>query len=169
MHDLQSDLEASGTARVTRGTGIVARLVAYAVGLPRTADTTPVTVRFSVAAGVESWARAFGEHRFSSAQFAGQGRSEHLVCERFGALTFAMGLVVNGGRLSLVPRRWSAWGIPLPLWLGPRVDAHERVENGRFCFRVDIRHAFTGLIVRYEGSLASPGQAKVRNAAAGTA
>jgi hypothetical protein len=47
-------------------------------------------------------------------------------------------------------------GIPLPLWLCPRADAYESVENGRFCFHVEIRHALTGLIVRYEGSLASP-------------
>jgi hypothetical protein len=58
--------------------------------------------------------------------------------------------------LSLVPRRWHLLGIPLPMWLCPRVDAHESVENGRFHFHVDIRHALAGLIVRYEGSLATP-------------
>ena len=147
----------SGTARVTSGTSLVAKLVAYAVGLPSTAAaTTPVTVRFSVTNGVETWARVFGKHEFSSTQFAGEGSAEHLLCERFGPLTFAMALVFDGGRLSLVQRRWSAWGIPLPLWLGPRVDAYEVVENGRFRFHVDIRHALAGLIVRYEGSLASP-------------
>ena len=98
----------------------------------------------------------FGGSEFSSTQFAGEGRAAHLLCERFGPLTFAMALVVDGSRLSLVPRRWSAWGIPLPLWLGPRVNAYESVEDGRFRFHVDIRHALAGLIVRYEGSLASP-------------
>jgi hypothetical protein len=156
MHDLRAGLVASGTVRVTPGTSVVAKLIAYAVGLPRTAGTTPVTVRFSVAGGVETWARAFGAHGFSSTQLAGKGSTEHLLCERFGALTFAMALVVAGGRLSLVQRRWSAWGIPLPLWLGPRIDAFEFVESGRFCFHVDIRHALAGLIVRYEGSLATP-------------
>jgi Domain of unknown function (DUF4166) len=71
-----------------------------------------------------------------------------------------MALVADDSRLSLVSRRWSAWGIPLPMWLGPRVNAYESVEDGSFCFHVDIRHALAGLIIRYEGSLASPVQSR---------
>jgi hypothetical protein len=59
-----------------------------------------------------------------------------------------------------VLRRWSAFGIPLPLWLAPRPTAFETVENGRFRFHVEISHPLTGLIVRYRGWL-SPDQAAV--------
>ncbi len=158
MHDLRSTLMARGTANVERGTGFIARAVATAMRFPATANETPVAVRFTVADGVETWTRSFGNRTFSSAQFAGEGRNAQLLCERFGALTFAMALVVEGGRLWLVPRRWSAFGIPLPMWLCPRANAYESVENGRFRFHVEIRHLLTGLIVRYEGSLASPEQ-----------
>ena len=44
----------------------------------------------------------------------------------------------------------------LPIWLCPRADAYESVENGRFHFHVEIRHPLTGLIVRYRGSLSRP-------------
>jgi len=156
MHDLRGGLVARGTADVVRGRGFIARLVAAVMGFPVTAKQTPVTVRFTAADGVETWTRSFGDRTFSSDQLAGQGRDAQLLRERFGPLTFAMALVVEGGRLSLVLRRWSVLGIPLPLWLGPRMNAYESVENGRFCFHVEIRHALTGLIIRYEGSLASP-------------
>jgi hypothetical protein len=156
MHDLRSGLVAHGTADVERGGGFIARLVAALMGFPVTANQTPVTVRFTVADGVETWARSFGDRTFSSAQLAGQRRNAHLLCERFGPLTFAMALAVEGGHLSLVLRRWSVLGIPLPIWLCPRAHAYESVKNGRFCFHVEIRHALTGLIIRYEGSLASP-------------
>lgn len=63
------------------------------------------------------------------------------------------GIGAGKGRLSLVPRRWSAFGIPLPLWLGPRSVAHEAVEDGKFRFHVEIGHPLTGLIVRYRGWL----------------
>jgi hypothetical protein len=156
MHDLNSALTARGSAAVERGAGFLARLVARAIGFPASADEIPVTVRFTAVDGRETWTRSFGEQTFSSAQFAGQGRDAHLLCERFGWLTFAMALVVEGDRLALVPRRWSVLGIPLPMWLCPHADAYESVEGGRFSFHVEIRHPLTGLIVRYRGALAAP-------------
>jgi hypothetical protein len=156
MHDLHSRLAAHGTADVERGKGLVARLLARAIGFPASSNAIPVTVRFAAADGVETWTRSFGNEEFSSAQFAGHGGDARLLCERFGWLTFAMALVVEGGRLELVPRRWSVLGIPLPMWFCPRADAYESVEGGRFRFHVEIRHPLAGLIVRYRGALATP-------------
>jgi hypothetical protein len=76
-----------------------------------------------------------------------------LLCERFGALTFAMALVAAGERLSLVLRRWSIFGLPLPMWLCPRSESYESAEQGRFNFHVMISHPLTGLIIRYDGWL----------------
>jgi hypothetical protein len=42
-----------------------------------------------------------------------------------------------------VIRRWTLFGVPLPLCLGPRSRASESVENGRFRFDVQIRHPLT--------------------------
>jgi hypothetical protein len=115
-----------------------------------------VTVRFDVRSGIETWTRTFGDRRFSSRQFAGTGRSDALLCESFGPLTFAMALLAENGRLSLVLRRWSVFGVPLPMWLAPRSAAYETVEDGRFHFHVEIGHPVTGLIVSYRGWL-TPG------------
>ena len=137
----------------------MARLLAQAIGFPANAAAVPVTVRIAAENDAETWTRSFGDQRFSSAQFAGRGRNAQLLCERFGWLTFAMALVVERGRLSLVLRRWQVLGIPLPMWLCPRVDAYEAVDDERFRFHVDIRHAWAGLIVRYRGELSSPTRA----------
>jgi len=64
-----------------------------------------------------------------------------------------MALVAEGGRLSLIMRRWSAFGLPLPLWLCPRSNAYETVKDGRFHFHVEIGHPLFGLIIRYRGWL----------------
>ena len=156
MHDLRNGLTARGIAAVERGAGLLARLVARAIGFPASADEIPVTVRFAAVDGIETWTRSFGDQTFSSTQFAGRGRNMQLLCERFGWLTFAIALVVEGGCLKLVPRRWTVLGIPLPMWLCPRADAYESVEAGRFRFHVEIRHRLTGLIIRYRGVLSSP-------------
>ena len=132
---------------------MLGRLVAALMGFPATNPDIAVRVQFDASDGVEIWTRKFGDDRFASRQFAGRGQSEHLLCERFGPLTFAMALVVAGERLSLVLRRWSAFGLPLPMWLCPRSDSYESTEQGRFNFHVRISHPLTGLIIRYDGWL----------------
>jgi Domain of unknown function (DUF4166) len=154
MHDLLSNAEARGTASVVRGDGPLARLVATLMRFPPSSTAVHLTVRFVVRDGVETWTRTFGTHSFSSRQYAGRGHG--LLCERFGPFTFGMALVGGGGRLTLVPKRWWAFGVPLPMWLCTRVNAYESAEGRRFRFHVEIRHPFTGLIVRYEGALSSP-------------
>jgi hypothetical protein len=159
MHDMQgAAVTAQGRASVERGRGPLARLVCAFIGFPKTAADIPIRVRFDASRADkmpsgEIWSRKFGGQAFSSRQFAGSGRSEHLLCERFGPLTFAMAVVVADQRLSLVLRRWSIFGLPLPLWLCPRAQSYESTEDGRFNFHVRISHALTGLIIRYDGWL----------------
>jgi hypothetical protein len=153
MHDIANSASAQGRASVERGRGMLARLAAFIVGFPKAVADTSVSVRFDASGDTETWFRRFGNDSFSSCQFAGRGRSEGLLCERFGPLTFAMALLPANDRLLLVLRRWSAFGIPLPMWLCPRSDSYEAAENGRFRFHVEIGHPLPGLIVRYVGWL----------------
>ena len=153
MHDIDGVAVAGGRAGVTRGRNLLARLAGAVIGFPAAGEDVPVQVTFAAAAGEETWTRRFGKQSFSSRQFAGAGRSERLLCEAFGPLVFAMALVVEGGRLLLVLRRWSLFGVPLPLWLAPRSHAWESSEDGRFRFHVEISHPLTGLIVKYTGWL----------------
>ncbi|MFO1082441.1 MAG: DUF4166 domain-containing protein [Reyranellaceae bacterium] len=155
LPDLGETIEADGRAIVERGTGLLSRLVAAFVGFPAATDDVALRVRFSVTRDGEVWTRTFGRRSFSSRQWAGRGRSERLLCERFGPVTVAMAPVVAEGRLRLVLRRWSFLGVPLPLALGPRADVVERAAAGRFAFDVAISHSLTGLIVRYRGWLAT--------------
>jgi hypothetical protein len=153
LHDVTSVVESQGRADVLRGASLLARAVGRLAGFPPACRDAVVKVRFEGAKGGEAWTRSFAGRSFSSRQWAGSGRSERLLCERFGPLVVAMALVVDDGRLRLVPRRWSLFGVPLPMALGPRADAYESVTDGRFCFHVEISHPLTGLIVRYGGWL----------------
>lgn len=153
MHNVESSAAAQGRARMQRGYNPLARLAAAFIGFPRTASDTSVRVEFTASQGEEFWFRRFGAGCFGSHQFAGRGTSDGLLCERFGPFTFAMALVPDGERLLLVLRRWSVFGIPLPMWLCPRSVSYESVEDGRFNFHVKISHPLTGLIVSYDGWL----------------
>jgi hypothetical protein len=153
MHDVDGAASVKGRASVERGDSRLARLTAFIMRFPKAAADTSVCVKFEVSGETETWTRTFGDDVFSSRQFGGRGRSAGLLCEGFGPLLFAMALVLENGRLSLVLRRWSAFGVPLPMWLCPRSDAFETVESGRFHFHVEISHPICGLIVRYKGWL----------------
>jgi hypothetical protein len=76
-----------------------------------------------------------------------------LIVEKFGPLRFSMALVPDGNRLNLVLRRWSAFGIPLPMWLCVKTESYEMAEDGNFHFNVRIWHPLTGPIVHYQGRL----------------
>ncbi len=153
MHDLAAGLTATGEATVERGTGLIARCVAWLFGFPPAGKDVPVTVAFTARDGREIWQRTFGGRSFSSTQEEGRGRFERLLCERFGPFALAMALVLDDGRMRLVVRRWAAFGIPMPLALAPTGNAYEYVEDGRFRFHVEIGHPITGLIVAYRGWL----------------
>lgn len=154
LHDIVGPAAAAGTASVTRGNGMLARLVAACAGFPRAGENVSVQVAFRTAAGGETWRRTFAGRSFASAQEEGSGRWQHLIVERFGPLSFALALVVEGGRLRLVMRGWRALGVPMPVALAPRIDSFEHAEDGRFNFHVEIGHRLTGPIVCYRGWLA---------------
>ena len=136
MHDVRGTAAAEGRANVERGRSLLARLVSTILGFPRTGSDIPVHVQFEVAHGAEIWRRKFGSAFFSSRHI---GWSEYLLCERFGPLTFATALVVADSHLSLVLRRWSAFGLPLAMWLAPRSDSYESVEQDkRIDYRADV-------------------------------
>ncbi len=153
MHDVTDFGEASGTADIGRGTGLLSRLAARLLRFPPAGKNVPLRVKFAVRNGVESWTRDFGGKSFTSRQYGGTGRSDRLVVEKFGPLLFSMALVTTDNKIQLILRRWSAFGIPLPMWLCPRTESFETATDGRFHFNVRIWHPLTGLIVHYRGSL----------------
>jgi hypothetical protein len=144
---------AAGVASVERGGHPLAWVAGAMMSFPPSGAEMPVTVQFHADERGETWTRTFAGHAFSSRQYPGRGKSAHLLCERFGALAFDMALVTEKDRLRLVTRRWSAFGLPLPLWLAPRSEAYESEQDGAFHFFVEISHPLVGLIVRYRGRL----------------
>ena len=143
----------SGTASVERGRGLLSRLLGKVFGFPAAGEGVPVSVEFIPETGGERWTRTFAGRRFSSLQTQGQGRNEALLVERFGVISVALALLVDNGRLQLVPRRWSLLGMPLPQWLLPGENSFESDEDGCFVFDVEIGAPVVGRIVHYRGTL----------------
>ncbi|MBY2995854.1 DUF4166 domain-containing protein [Rhizobium leguminosarum] len=144
---------ASGRARIERGGGLLARIVARVIGFPPAGEDVPVTVRFVPDGDKEIWTRDFGGTVFRSRQVEAKGRDRDLLAEVFGPFRVLMALVPDGERLRLVVRGWRFLGIPLPMFLAPGGDTYEEERDGRFHFHVEIGGRLTGLVVRYTGWL----------------
>lgn len=95
----------------------------------------------------------FDGRSFRSLQTCGTERNRHLLVERFGPVSVALALVVDGDRLDLVPRRWSVLRLPLPNFMLPRGTSFETESDGRFRFDVTIALPWIGLVVAYRGQL----------------
>ena len=156
LHGAWPKLTISGAASITRGRGVLARILAWIMRFPAAGDNVPVSVTFERHGHYDKWTRDFGGQSFSSTFTAGSGRFEHLLCERFGPLTFGMALVPDADRLKLVMRGWSFLGLPLPRSLMPSGDSYEYAKDNRFCFDVEIRLPLAGYVIRYRGFLAPP-------------
>src|SRR5688572_11800757 len=150
---MHQSAHAEGLATVVVGNNPLARLTAKLMGFPTPGKDIPVQVSFQKDKNGELWTRTFAEKSFSSFQSEGQGLSERLLAEQFGLMKFSLALVVEKEKLSLIMQRWSFLGIPLPLFLAPKGETFEYVENGRFNFHVEIKLPLIGLIIKYQGWL----------------
>ncbi len=153
LHSVSDESSFVGECTVDRGRNPFAWLIATLIGFPRAGTTQEISVQLVKQGNAERWIREVGGRRFSSVQSPGRGRHQWLIRERFGPVAVYMALVVEGECLRYVILSWTFFGIPLPLALGPRSAALESVQQGKFRFDVELRHPFTGLIVRYQGTL----------------
>jgi hypothetical protein len=154
LHSVGSEeRKTEGVARVETGRHPFARLLAALYGFPRTGEHVPVKVSFKRRDGGELWHRDFGGRKFSTFQSEGRGYADKLLVESFGPVTFWMALVLKQGELHSVTRRWSIFGIPLPLVLAPKASVYESADGDDFCFQVEVKHWLMGLIVQYQGRL----------------
>jgi hypothetical protein len=106
-------------------------------------------VAFAERDGRERWARDFGGHVFSSEL----SEKNDLAVERFGPMRFGFALAPKPDGLAMYLRRWSLLGVPLPLFLAPRIAAREWEAENRFNFDVRLSFPLVGSIVHYTGWL----------------
>ena len=155
LHGAAGTSRFAGRASVRRGNGFLAKIVGWLAGFPDARSDIPVAVEISAKGDREIWKRNFDGHTFCSEMSMGGGRFAALMCERFGPAKFGMALITDGDVLRYVARRWTLLGMPMPKWMMPNGDMHEKVVNGKFNFHVEIRQPMVGHVVTYQGWLDS--------------
>lgn len=142
-----------GRAQVTRGRGLLARLICRIVGFPAAGQGVAVTVSMHRNGPIETWVRDFDGKQFRSVLTIGQAGT---VWERFGPFNFEIGLKVSGGRLTYPVRRARLFGLPWPMALTPTSETFEEVDaDGHARFDVAISLPIIGRLIHYQGWLKS--------------
>lgn len=160
FHNVEGQPVWHGTASITSGNSLAARIVSKVVGFPPAGDDVPVCV--SVNRGInrnnvmnEEWIRNFAGNRFSSHLSIGDNGAFY---ERFGPLAFVIGLEILDSCIIMPVKSWTIetpfGSIPMPLRLAPISQAYEFADaQGTFNFDVKVTLPFFGLLAHYRGSL----------------
>lgn len=153
LHNVLAHRRWSGTGRVDRGRGPLAAFVCALMRFPRATSETPVTVTMERRGETETWVRTFGPSRFRSHLRAAGTPGDGVVTERFGPLTFRIGLKVVDGALTYPVLSGCCGPIPIPKVLLPRSETVEAGDGDAMTFDVAVSLPIIGRIVRYRGGL----------------
>ena len=139
----------SGRLPIARTPGRLHHLAAAAMGIPPAGDYDLVLEVLPYAGG-QRWVRHFGTYTLATTQKDYRG----MLIEYSGPASIGFELVVQTGSLFFHPRRAWMMGIPLPLWLAPRIEAENRsMEPDGWWVCVRFAVPLLGLVAEYEGTV----------------
>ncbi len=153
VHTPRPERHLVGRAQVRRGEGLLARLVAHWLNLPRAGDGVPVEVCIWKDGDGEVYTRDFDGHIFESRQFPTKTPQGPRLMETIGPITTQLRVEPRHDGLNLHAERAFWRGVALPRWLTPQVKASERAYGGAHLFDVSVRLLLIGEVMAYRGRL----------------
>jgi len=153
-HPRELPIERIGHFDITHGRGFLARFLARWSKFPQAGKAVPTRLRVERVGSYEIWHRKFGTFPLESTQLV---PCAGVLVERFGNIEFRFKVQVRDGGIHFHQTRASIFvgrcKLPLPAWLGPRVEAQEMPGEMEYQtrVRVTVRLPIVGLLVDYKG------------------
>lgn len=152
LHAGQGTKQYEGRCDITRGTGLLARIVLRLAGFPPAGQRVPVRLTITTSGDHGAWVRDFGGHVTRSHLSCNSAKDR--VIERFGPIRLMLSLRATEGRLHISVAGMRFFGLPVPKALLPVSDTVEGSgPNGVFQFDVAARAPGAGFLIRYTGEL----------------
>ena len=140
-----------GFMQVSWGAGLLARGLAWTLGLPRPCPRLEVVLEVQPVVGGDRWVRRMGSAILASTQRASNG----LLLESFGLFVWALRLFPHALGLRYVQEyaalQLGPWQPRLPRWAAPRVVAQVSETPAGALTEVEISVPLVGRVLRYEG------------------
>jgi hypothetical protein len=140
---------ASGRLQVTRFGGRLRNLAATLLGIPP-AGAYPMRLDVLPHGERQRWVRCFDCHVLKTRQSECRG----LLVEASGPASLGFELTVQEGALLFRPRRAWVFGLRVPLWLAPHIEADNWPnEAGGWRVRVHFSVPLLGPVAEYAGDV----------------
>jgi hypothetical protein len=155
LHREGGQLNGPVVFRTGRGIGgLLGRIALRRFGIDDANGAHMLAVEIRHVAGGLRWARRFGAGRELVSLFEPHGQwPTGCWIERAGPLALTLDVDFTDGGWRWRPLRYRLFGLPLPSWLLPQVEAGKRIVDD--AYRFDIRIGFRGLgmVLAYGGDL----------------
>ena len=152
FHGLQGEHELQGRVQTGAPRTLAAKLLALALGTPRTASEGAIHFELQASPKAETWVRIFPSQLMRSTM---QLHNGHLI-ERLGLARLCFALQAVDGRLLMRLQRLYFLGFPCPGWLAPRIVAEETGAGEHMQFHVEAAVPLIGVVASYRGYLLLP-------------
>jgi Domain of unknown function (DUF4166) len=147
FHDSPTGGRGSGAATVRRGKGLLRRIIAALMGLPKAGEKVRVDLEVEVIGEREIWRRTFDGRPFTTMQWDADG----LLAERAGPVTLRFRLHADQHGMRFEHRGTSIAGVPIPRTLAPSVTADALARGEGWDLRVTITAPLVGMVTTYTG------------------
>lgn len=153
LHSPVSTLTWNGGGNARRGDSIGARLLAAVFRFPEPTDKAPIKVIIERKPdGSEHWSRVWPDAIMRSKMKNADPRRGS-VEEHFGPFAFVLKLHGDENGIDMKLESGRLFGIRLPRFLLPDIEATERSEYDRHLFDVKVTLPMIGLLTHYQGWL----------------
>ncbi len=142
-------LRASGSMEFFRAPRGLAAWIGRRLPLPPEGEKVATQIELISSANGIEWNR-----RFDTVQANTLHKSEKdTYCEQLGPLSLIFRMEKQGAALAHTQIRTRVYGVPIPIWLGPRVYGLVSAgpDERSWHVSVSLRHAWLGTICRYQG------------------
>ena len=148
-HNVMSYKTMRGNVDITRGKNPLTHLLANIIGFAKSQTLAPISITMDVRGDHEVWTRTIGTSTFTSILSPGNRPCE--IYEKFGPVKFKMLFRIEDNKLHYDIKSAKIFGVPLPAFLRPKSVTHEREEDGKFIFDVEIILPLLGRLISYKG------------------
>jgi hypothetical protein len=153
-HDNGGSLRLSGFASADGPSGLLPRVICWAVGLPRAGANQPVIIDFATDEnGVDHWVRNFNGRIYESRLSAVASEREGKLIEHMGIFKTVFRLTAAEDRLTFDIEEMTIFGMQVPKFLAIDCHAFESGKAGGFAFDIAIELGVIGRLIHYYGIL----------------
>lgn len=134
--------------------GWLGRIALHRLGIRDPQAAQPLSVEIRPAEAGLVWSRRFGDGPEARSLFVPEGHwPDGVWRERAGPFELALGVDIADGGWRWRQRACRCFGVALPSWLAPRVEAGKRVVGERYRFDVAIVLPVFGRVLAWGGDL----------------